>query len=324
MSALKKIMTSAFAVLALSCCAAVSVAHAEADVKGSSDNALIGRYAGSWVATFKQTAFDEAKLLTGPFPHDDEKRVSPVWKEFSGKNTNIEYRLPPNSHSAVEVISALKENLAIKNAEILFECKNEACVEDPKRNSSFQVNDALNHMIWENFHLIYGQGKLGNNDVYFNISTSESSNGGEVITFVHAVEVKPMQTGQGVFVDSSAMEKSMNSTGKVTLYGIQFDFDKATIKSESKPTLDEIAKYLKKNADQKIAIVGYTDNKGGFAYNQDLSKRRADAVAAALASQYGIPADHMDPSGAGMASPVASNATEEGQAKNRRVELIKE
>ena len=113
------------------------------------------------------------------------------------------------------------------------------------------------------------------------------------------------------------------STGKAVIYGITFDFDKAEIKPESKPQLDQIAKLLTDHADLKLAITGHTDNQGSADYNQKLSQRRAEAIVATLAGSYGIAADRLSAQGMGASSPVASNDTEEGRAKNRRVELVK-
>ena len=124
-------------------------------------------------------------------------------------------------------------------------------------------------------------------------------------------------------VDAAAMTSNLASTGLVTLYGIYFDFDKADIKPESKPQIDEIAKLLTANPDLKLRVIGYTDNKGSAAHNLKLSQRRADAIVATLVSDYGVAANRLNASGVGAAAPVASNDTEEGRAKNRRVELLK-
>ncbi len=69
-------------------------------------------------------------------------------------------------------------------------------------------------------------------------------------------------------------------------------------------------------------MVGHTDNVGTFEFNEDLSKRRAASVVAELASFHGITAERMTPLGASFMAPVDSNASEEGRAKNRRVELV--
>lgn len=72
----------------------------------------------------------------------------------------------------------------------------------------------------------------------------------------------------------------------------------------------------------KIIVVGHTDTVGTWASNQDLSMRPEQAVVGALTAQYGIPASRLQAAGVGFASPVASNRTEQGRAKNRRVELV--
>jgi outer membrane protein OmpA-like peptidoglycan-associated protein len=95
------------------------------------------------------------------------------------------------------------------------------------------------------------------------------------------------------------------------------------VKPDSEPTLKEIAKLLKQDQ-KKVFIVGHTDTQGGYEYNKNLSARRAKAVAEVLSKQYGIPASRLQSAGVGYLAPVASNDSEEGRAKNRRVELVQE
>jgi outer membrane protein OmpA-like peptidoglycan-associated protein len=118
------------------------------------------------------------------------------------------------------------------------------------------------------------------------------------------------------------MAKAITSAGRVALYGIYFDTGKAEIKPESKAALDEIAKYLKANGSMKLHVVGHTDNVGGLDANLGLSKHRADAVVASLTKQYGIPGNRLTANGVAYLAPVAVNTSEDGRAKNRRVELV--
>jgi outer membrane protein OmpA-like peptidoglycan-associated protein len=110
--------------------------------------------------------------------------------------------------------------------------------------------------------------------------------------------------------------------GRVALYGILFDTDQATIKTESRPALQEIAKLLQQEPNLNLHVVGHTDNTGTFEHNLDLSKRRAAAVKAALTKAFGIATGRLTPNGVASLAPVATNTTEEGRAKNRRVELV--
>lgn len=107
---------------------------------------------------------------------------------------------------------------------------------------------------------------------------------------------------------------------KLVLEGVNFDFDKATLRQEDVSELDKNVEALKAWGDVNIEIAGHTDSKGSDAYNMKLSQQRADAVRNFLISR-GVAADRLTAKGYGEAQPVADNATEEGRFKNRRVEL---
>jgi outer membrane protein OmpA-like peptidoglycan-associated protein len=153
-------------------------------------------------------------------------------------------------------------------------------------------------------------------------STSCRDFGGRTIAMVIAIEPTAREQKM-VTVSAAEMAQSLASTGRIALYGIYFDTNKADIKPESTPALEQIAALLKADPALKIMVVGHTDNVGTSAANLDLSKRRANAVVAALTGQYGAKAAQMEAAGMGMLSPVASNDSEEGRTKNRRVELVK-
>jgi outer membrane protein OmpA-like peptidoglycan-associated protein len=138
---------------------------------------------------------------------------------------------------------------------------------------------------------------------------------------VDVIEVRGM-TQNMVVVSADDMSKSISSAGRIALYGILFDTNKADIRPESKLTLEEIAKMLKKEPYLKLHVVGHTDNVGGYEFNLGLSKRRADSVVASLTKEHGIAVNRLIPNGVAYLAPVAVNTTEEGRAKNRRVELV--
>lgn len=139
--------------------------------------------------------------------------------------------------------------------------------------------------------------------------------------FVWIIEEAEME--QDIVVDANSMMSDINEQGRVALYGIYFDFDKSEVKPESDPTLKEISKLLSENPKLKLYVVGHTDNVGDFNYNMKLSQSRAEAVVKILISKYGIDKIRLTAAGVGPLAPVTTNDTEEGKAKNRRVELIK-
>jgi outer membrane protein OmpA-like peptidoglycan-associated protein len=118
------------------------------------------------------------------------------------------------------------------------------------------------------------------------------------------------------------MRRELDETGHVSLYGILFDTNSADIQPASEPMLAEIAEFLATNARVKLYVVGHTDNTGGFEHNMRLSKERAAAVVEALESRHRVSPDRLQPVGVGPVAPVGSNQTDEGRAKNRRVELV--
>jgi OOP family OmpA-OmpF porin len=126
---------------------------------------------------------------------------------------------------------------------------------------------------------------------------------------------------QEVTASAEALRNGLKENGHVEVPGIFFDFGKADLKPESEPALKELATLLQANAGMKVWVVGHTDNVGSVESNLTLSSSRAASVIKA-AVQRGIAASRLAPFGAGPYAPVASSATEEGRARNRRVELV--
>lgn len=131
------------------------------------------------------------------------------------------------------------------------------------------------------------------------------------------IEGKPMQQ----VVTAGQLADSIAKQGYATLY-INFDNNKSDIKSDAKPALDEVVGLLKKTPGLKISVDGHTDNVGAVDDNKKLSQSRAQNVMNALVAS-GIDAKRLQSKGLGSEVPVADNRTEEGRAKNRRVELVK-
>ena len=139
---------------------------------------------------------------------------------------------------------------------------------------------------------------------------------------IEIIEKEAMK--QEVVVDAKFMSEGISSTGHVAIYGIYFDFNKSDVKPESDPALQEISKLLSGNPNLKVFIVGHTDNVGGVDYNMKLSQARADAVVKVLTTKYKVNPQRLKAYGVGQLAPVAPNKTEDGRAKNRRVELVEQ
>ena len=122
--------------------------------------------------------------------------------------------------------------------------------------------------------------------------------------------------------DMSAVEKAIAETGKFVTNNILFETAKATLKPESMEEIQKVAEYMKKNPSVRFEVQGHTDNQGSDAVNDPLSQQRAEAVVKALEG-LGVDGFNLRAVGKGSHEPVADNKTDEGRAKNRRVEFIK-
>ncbi len=131
------------------------------------------------------------------------------------------------------------------------------------------------------------------------------------------LEKEPMKQD----ISASDIYSTLNTTGSVALY-INFETGKSAIKPESQKIIDEVAEMLKANPSLKISIEGHTDNVGTPASNQALSEARAKAVMNALIAKN-IDKSRLSSKGWGQSKPLSGNDTEEGKAKNRRVEIVK-
>ena len=161
-------------------------------------------------------------------------------------------------------------------------------------------------------HMVTAKLKKGNAEVWFEIWPNENE------YTITVIEVQAMKQD----ISATDMLDALNKDGRIALQ-INFDTGKATIKEESRPTIDQILQLLKENESLKLNIEGHTDNVGDAKSNKALSEQRAKSVVDALI-KAGIDGKRLAAAGYGQDRPVADNKTEEGRAKNRRVELVKQ
>ena len=135
-----------------------------------------------------------------------------------------------------------------------------------------------------------------------------------------SILVQAMQ--QEMEASAEKMASELQASSRIALYGINFATNSATLTADSEKALTEIVTLLTAQPEWKITVEGHTDDAGAKAANQTLSLKRANSVVAWLVS-HGIPEAHLSAAGFGDSKPIDSNTTDEGKAKNRRVELVK-
>lgn len=323
------------------------------DVKGSRDPAAIKRYEGAVIIGYKFSKFDEFTFLAGPLtpskassgPHLVPSKVQCV----EGQYTRLVYT-GPEGRSPLEVVRNYEQELTKAGFTLVYQCARAECggsEADLTDRTLYTMENRLNNYPPAQSGRAPGQvtayafsnakdGRLlvakrtgGAGEAWISVYVATGGFDMHTETFGHPIILVDLVERMGmdsnmVTVDASAMAKGIASDGHVALYGILFDTDKTDIKPESAAAIGEIAKFLKQDANVKLYVVGHTDNVGVYDYNLALSQRRAAAVVAELTTKHGIPAARLKPAGSGPLSPVAPNDTEDGRAKNRRVELVKQ
>ena len=214
----------------------------------------------------------------------------------------------PGTQSVDKIVESYRQIVEEKGGVMLFGGRFTGGLVDEKPRSEQQAREGATYLV-----------RTPERELWAQVSVRDE--GDEYVVVV--VEKGPLQVKTKPLT-SSELKKSLDETGKAVLY-VNFEFDRADLRPDAKPVLDEVYALLKADPALKLAIVGHTDDRGPAAYNQSLSERRAAAVRASLLSR-GLGADgdaRLTASGRGASDPVADNATEEGRAKNRRVELIR-
>lgn len=339
MTPLRSALACALALLLMCATAAVHAAGKfGGDVPDAQDHPLIKRFTGSWLLGYRHSDWEQVSLPVG-MAVADRKMKEVVTLE--GKVTRIVY-LAPQGKSRLEVYRNYEQALAAAGFKRRFACEKD-CAD--LYFAWFNGLDVVNGFNWakgsipqaagtgryspysalapEDGRFLYGTLSRAGSEVHVLLYNSVAANATTDITATTLVIVEPraMPTGQ-VTVDAKAMQGSLEADGKVALYGIYFDTGKAEVKPDSKPQLEQMAQLLQTQPALKVYIVGHTDNQGMLDANLALSQQRAQAVVAALSGGYKIDAKRLVARGVASLAPVASNAADDGRARNRRVELV--
>jgi Outer membrane protein and related peptidoglycan-associated (lipo)proteins len=258
------------------------------DYEGCKDSKLLTRMRGCFIQSCDAKEFDQAAIRTGA-PREANDPV----KQLEGQTEILRYECSGK-------ISPLQ---VVRNAENAMKQAGYQAVFSGRDENDFQTVTGRKGPQW--LMVTASQGG-DNNSITFYAQT--------------AVAVGAMK--QELAASAEAMATELETSGRMALYGINFATNSATITPDSEKALGEIVTLLKNQPEWKITVEGHTDNVGAKAANQLLSQKRAESVVAWLAG-HGVEKARLASAGFGDTKPLEPNDSEEGKAKNRRVELVK-
>lgn len=327
------------------------------DIPNARDNPLLRRYDGSFIVDYAQTAFDEFELPTSALKEVPDRTDAKNNRVFAperalaleGRKTRIVYVVPAQ-RSSLEVMSNYQEEIVARGGEALFSCRDEACGGDNSRGSdggggsqSMMMRIYLHAELRAPYksngycavmsdisRLRYASMRLPtpNGDAHFAIAIYSLRDelyckvlNERTVVVVTIIEPRAREQRM-VTVGVPEMNTALNRDGRIVLHNILFDFDKADIKPESRPQIEQIARLMQASPNLRLHVVGHTDSHGQVAYNMDLSRRRAQSVVQMLVQTHSITAARLTGHGVGPLAPVAPNTDDAGRARNRRTELV--
>jgi OmpA-OmpF porin, OOP family len=316
----------------------------KADADGAADSVFTGRYEGSTIVGQTFSKFDKLELPAGPA----DVKAKAFTKMLTQKGTvQRTLYVAPEERSSLDVFGNYIDSIKAKGFSVVFECDGKACganfkdlkykfndtesvvISEGADSRRTQVSRGMFSKIIDPRYALLSMGS-GGQETYIAVFAAQNMGGssgdiskalrGRVGVLIEIVEPGTRED-KIITLTADQLGTGLSTDGRVVIYGLYFDFDQATIKPESAPQLAEMVAYLKADAKARVYVVGHTDSKGKLDYNINLSTARAEAVTAALV-KAGIDGGRLSAKGLGPLAPLATNQTDDGQAKNRRVELV--
>jgi OOP family OmpA-OmpF porin len=274
------------------------------------------------VSTPEQSA--RTSLPIGPWQAETVERLT-----VEGKVTQTAWRIPKNTLTPLELIAPVRAELTAEGFTPLYECAADICGGFDFRYAMTLLPEPEMHVDLVDYQYLIAQ---NGNDIYAVIASKSTESG-----FIQTTRVQQAQrttapresvlpTADMAPSSSTAslgsLADQLSRDGHAALDDLVFSSGAAALETRDYESLKALSDYLKANPNTRAALVGHTDATGALAGNIALSKRRAEAVRDRLIENWAVPNDQITAEGAGWLAPRATNDTQEGRDKNRRVEVV--
>ncbi len=305
----------------------VPTATVVSDVPYGRDHPMLKRFESTFIVAYNRNELERVVLFSNPVAPDFSGKTLPIASSMVVDGTSYVIAYRGNAETSPRSIANFyKAQLNDAGFETLFECMHAECTSGGANFNylgsllqarPFNVGDLDSKQIFYRLSRLVEPDR----DIYVSTLIGYGARGPAIT--LRIVETKPHALDKSAIMEAEAIDANISTAGKAVLYGILFATGKAEISPLSKEPLNEIADYLKSNPAVRLVVTGHTDSRGDFAHNVSLSEQRAQAVVKTLVENYAIDPARLVAFGAGMSAPVASNETEAGRARNRRVELVR-
>ena len=304
----------------------------KSDKTGSGDYPGISRYEGAVIQEYQVINYTDFYLGLGEPVEKDFAGHGKFFKKsitVKGKLFNIQY-LIPIQEGVLKLYENYNNALKLANYNILYvEHNKNSCFysEDYYGGDAGpltkQTRDFYGVKCDKDYYYVVAKGVRDSLDIYLALYICPGGNYGQDFVIVNqsVIEAVPLELG---LVKADNIAQNIRFTGHSIFYDIHFATGSDKIEESSNAQIKEIASYIQANPNKKYFIVGHTDNVGDFASNITLSENRAKNVMNELISKYNVDANQLKAYGVANLSPVTSNNTDKGKARNRRVEIVEQ
>ena len=305
----------------------------EADIPGAKEPLGLKRYEGTRVTFYEEKNFAAYTLpLGGITKHNIKETQFAKSLPLEGKVTRVSYIGEDPTRTSLEVTRNYRTELTNQGWKILWEGSEDELglgkgiifcgLYNNRPGGTFSLSKEGAHYLAAEKSGVHLALYITNYKTGTVNPKSLQPKPGVIAVALDVIEPAAMEEKM-VVVKAAEMTSRILEQGSINLYGFHFDTGSASLQADSSETLDEVEKLLTADKSLRLLVVGHTDPVGNFNDNIELSKKRAASVIEALTKRIPAAADRLTPCGVGYQCPIASNANEEGRAKNRRVALVR-
>jgi outer membrane protein OmpA-like peptidoglycan-associated protein len=285
--------------------------------------------AGAALAAQGEEPFASTAIPVGPY---EDGRLPAIAAE--GAVTRQAWQFPRGRLNTLQILEPLRRQLTAEGFEVLFECAAEACGGFDFRFAAETLPEPAMHVDLGDYRFLSARRDRNGHTEYVDLIVSRSDGRGFVqVTRVGPPEAKgaavaPPEADGAAAAEPEApasigdLAQILARDGRSVLPDLEFETGSARLGAGPFASLEAVAAYLRENPARSVVLVGHTDAEGALDSNIALSKRRAESVRDYLVGRLGVPADQVAAEGVGYLAPVASNRTEAGRMRNRRVEVV--